>query len=118
MKPCTCTCTCTCYTPHSTLHSTLHAAINLLDELVTEGASGAKGLGLDSHVLLGLRVEGGVLNEAVDEYPEVALDVEGLEVHAPLVLLLGRLQQLGDHLVHDVGHVGAALGGGGGGGNV
>ena len=35
-----------------------------------------------------------VLNEAVHKHPEVSLDVEGLQVHATLVLLFGRLQQL------------------------
>ena len=81
----------------------------LFDELLREGAGGAKGLDLESHSLLGLGVKGGVLDEAVDKHPQVALDVEGLQVHASLVLLLGSLQQLGHQLVHYVVDVGTSL---------
>ena len=65
---------------------------NLFDKLVRESASGTKGLDLERHVLLRLRVKCGILNEAVDKHPQVTLDVERLQVHATLVLLLGSLQ--------------------------
>lgn len=74
----------------------------LFDELLRERTGGAKGLDLEGHGLLGLRVKGRVLNEAVDKHPQVALDVERLQIHASLVLLLGSLQQLGHQLVYYV----------------
>ena len=83
--------------------------LHLFDELLAEGAGGSKGLSLERHVLLGLGVEGGVLHEAVDKHPQVALDVERFEIHAALVLLLGCLQQFGHYLIHYVVHVSTSL---------
>ena len=48
----------------------------LLDELVAEGAGGAEALLLQGHVLLGLRVEGGVLDQTVDKQPQVVLHLD------------------------------------------
>ena len=81
----------------------------LFDELLREGTGGAKGLDLESHGLLGLGVKGGVLDKTIDKHPQVTLDVERLQVHASLVLLLGSLQELRDQLVHYVVHMGASL---------
>jgi len=52
-----------------------HAALarTLLVEVVGQLALGAKGAGAEGHVLLGLRVEGWVLDQAVDEDPDVVL---------------------------------------------
>ena len=80
-----------------------------LDELFTDGAGRAKRLCLERHVLLGLGVKGWVLYQAVDKHPQLALDVEGFEVHPSPVLLLGSLQELGHQLVHNVGHVSTTL---------
>ena len=71
---------------------TTYVHTHLFDELLREGAGGAKRLDLESHGLLGLGVKGRVLYQAVDKHPQVALDVEWLEVHPSLVLLLGSLQ--------------------------
>ena len=48
----------------------------LLEELVAEGAGGAEALLLQRHVLLGLRVEGGVLDQTVHEQPQVVLHLD------------------------------------------
>ena len=62
----------------------MHVAVHIIyithlfDELLTEGAGGAKRLDLESHILLGLGVKGWILNEAVDEDPYMSLDVERL----------------------------------------
>jgi len=54
---------------------------------------------LESHVLFGLRVECGVDDEAVDEYPQMVLDLERFDVDTRFVLLLQVLLELfGDHL--------------------
>ena len=42
-------------------------SLYLFDELIAEGAGGAEALRLQGHVLLGLRVEGGVLDQTVDK---------------------------------------------------
>lgn len=47
--------------------------VYLFDKLVTEGAGGTEALLLQGHVLLGLGVEGRVLNQAVDKNPHVVL---------------------------------------------
>ena len=48
-----------------------------------------KALLLQSHVLFGLRVKGGVLNQAVDKEPHVVLHLDGEEVeHTELCDLL------------------------------
>lgn len=54
---------------------------HLFNELVSEGTSRPKTLVLQRHVLFGLRVKGGVLNQAVDKQPHVVfhLDGEGVE---------------------------------------
>ena len=63
--------------------------------------------------LLGLRVEGGVVNERVDKHPQVVLHVEVLDARGLDVLLLAVLDPV-HHVVHDlvgdVVHVGPALG--------
>lgn len=64
----------------------------LFDKLVTEGASGPKRFDLERHILLGLGVKGRILDEAVDEDPYMSLDVEWLQVHPSLVLLLSSLK--------------------------
>ena len=60
-------------------------------------------------LLLCLRIKGWVLNEAVDEDPQVSLDVKWLQCHPSLVLLLGSLEQLPHHLVHHVVDVSTPL---------
>lgn len=47
--------------------------VYLFDKLVTEGAGGTEALLLQGHVLLGLGVEGRVLDQAVDKNPHVVL---------------------------------------------
>jgi len=57
-------------------HAVHDAALDgLLAELVRQLALGAEALRLQRHVLLGLRVEGGVLDQAVDKQPHVVLDL-------------------------------------------
>lgn len=46
---------------------------HLFNELVAERTTGSKALLLQRHVLLGLRVKGGVLNQAVHKQPNVVL---------------------------------------------
>ena len=48
----------------------------LFEELVAKGAGGTKALLLQGHVLLGLRVEGGVLDQTVDKQPQVVLHLD------------------------------------------
>ena len=72
----------------------------LVDELVAEGAGGAKVLGLECHVLLGLGVEGRVLYEAVHKDPHLTLHVHGLQVHPSFVL---SLSHLGGRFIKGVG---------------
>lgn len=50
---------------------------HLFNELVTQGTFGAKALLLQSHILFGLRVEGGVFNQAVDKQPHMVLHLNG-----------------------------------------
>jgi len=50
---------------------------HLLDELVTERTSGPKALLLQRHVLFGLRVEGRVLDQAIDKQTQVVLHLDG-----------------------------------------
>lgn len=49
---------------------------HLFNELVTERTSGPKGLLLQCHVLFGLRVKGGVFNQAIYKQPHVVLHLE------------------------------------------
>ena len=59
----------------------------------------AETLHLERHVLFSLRVECGVDDEAVDEYPQVILDLERFDVDTRFVFLLQVLLELfGDHL--------------------
>lgn len=51
--------------------------LHLFDELVAERTSGPKVLLLQCHVLFGLRVKGGVLNQTVDKHPHVVLHLDG-----------------------------------------
>ena len=76
-----------------------------LDELLAETTCGAKVLDLHGHVLLGLGVKGGILNQTVDKNPDMVFDVHWFQIHTTLVLSLGNIQQLGHHLVHHVGHM-------------
>lgn len=97
-----------CHKHHLTMNQlivieyALNTLTHLFDELIREGTGGAKRLDFQRHVFFGLRVEGGVLNEAVNKHPQMALDVERFEVHTTLVLLLCHIQQLGDYLIHYV----------------
>lgn len=59
---------------------------NLLDEVFGKLALGAEGRRFKGEGLLGLRVEGGVLDERVHEDPHVVLDLERLDLSG-LVLL-------------------------------
>ncbi len=52
----------------------------LFNELVTERTSGPEALLLKRHVLFGLRVKGGVLNQAVDKQPYVVLHLDAEEL--------------------------------------
>ncbi len=62
---------------------------HLFNELVTERTSGPKALLLQCHVFFGLRVKGGVLNQAIDKQPHVVLHLDGEEVeHTQLCVLL------------------------------
>ena len=54
----------------------LHYLHELLLELVRENTLGAETFGDKRHRLLGLRVEGGVHDEAVDEHPQVVLHLK------------------------------------------
>lgn len=49
---------------------------HLFDELLAERTSGSKVLLLQCHVLFGLRVKGGIFNQAVYKQPNVVLDLE------------------------------------------
>lgn len=51
-------------------------SLYLFDELVAEGTGGAEALVLQGHVFLGLRVEGGVLDQTVDKQPKVVLHLD------------------------------------------
>lgn len=46
------------------------------DELVRQNALGPEALGLECHVLLGLGVEGGVLDQRVHKHPDVVLHLQ------------------------------------------
>ena len=82
----------------------------LSNKLLSQDALGAEALHLERHVLFGLRVEGGVLDEAVHEHPDVRADLERLDVDsATLVLLLHRVHQLVHNLVSDVVHMPTTL---------
>ena len=74
------------------------AAHHLLDARVARRVLGPEVARARVERLLGLRVKRRVLDERVDEYPEVVLDVRRLEVLAALLLLLDLLQQLRGHL--------------------
>lgn len=50
---------------------------HLFNELLTQGTLGAKALLLQSHILFGLRVEGGVFNQTVDKQPHMVLHLNG-----------------------------------------
>lgn len=50
---------------------------HLFNEVCTERTDGSKGLLLQCHVLFGLRVKGGVLNQAIDKQPYVVLHLDG-----------------------------------------
>lgn len=52
------------------------AMLYLFNELLAERARGAKVLVLQSHVLFGLRVKRGVLDQAVDKQPHVVFHLE------------------------------------------
>jgi len=82
--------------------------VNLLEELGVKLALGAEGLGASSEAVLRLRVEGGVLNETVDEDAQVVLDLLGLNL-ASLVLLLDGLDEVGGNLVGNVRDVLSSL---------
>lgn len=71
----------------------------LFDELVAEGTSGAEALLLQRHVLFGLRVERGVLDQAVDKQPHVVLHLggEGEEEEGRDTLLRLEPPPLGSH---------------------
>ncbi len=45
------------------------------DKLVTHLGSRTKFLGLQGHVLFGLGVKSGILNQCIHKYPDVALDL-------------------------------------------
>lgn len=49
---------------------------HLFNELFAERTTGPKALLLQCHVLLGLRVKGGILNKAVHKQPDVVLHLE------------------------------------------
>lgn len=49
---------------------------HLFNKLLTERTSGSKVLLLQRHVLFGLRVKGGIFNQAVYKQPNVVLDLE------------------------------------------
>lgn len=51
-------------------------ARDLFNELLAEGTGGAEALLLQRHVLFGLRVEAGVLDQAVHKQPHVVLHLE------------------------------------------
>lgn len=62
---------------------------HLFNELVAERTSGSKALMLQCHVLFGLRIKGGVLNQAIDKQPQVVLHLDGEgEEYAQLCALL------------------------------
>lgn len=64
---------------------------HLFNELGAERTSGPKALLLQCHVLFGLRVKGGVLNQAIDKQPQVVLHLDGAGVeHTQLCILLPR----------------------------
>ena len=75
-----------------------------LEELGGEDAGGAEGLRAGGERLLGLRVEGRVLDEAVHKHAEVVLDLVRLDLGA-LVLLLDDGNEVAGDLVGDVGGV-------------
>lgn len=49
---------------------------HLLNELIAERTVGSKALLLQRHVLFGLRVKGGIFNQAVYKQPNVVLHLE------------------------------------------
>ena len=64
---------------------------------------------LKSHGLLGLRVESRILNQTIDEDPEMVFDLKGFDDNPILVLLINRLHQLlHNHITHVV-HVSSTL---------
>lgn len=48
---------------------------NLFNELLAQRTTGSKVLLLQRHVLFGLRVKGGIFNQAVYKQPNVVLDL-------------------------------------------
>lgn len=61
---------------------------HLFNELVAEGTSGAEALLLQSHVLFGLGIKGGVFDQAVDKQPHVVLHLQGEEVKEAQLCIL------------------------------
>lgn len=57
---------------------------DLFDELLAECTGGAEALLLQRHVLLGLRVKAGVLDQAVHKQPHVVLHLK--QIHANVKL--------------------------------
>lgn len=53
----------------------------LFDKLVTERTSRPKALRLQSHVLFGLRVKSGILNQAIYKQPHVVFHLEEQKTH-------------------------------------
>mmetsp|Transcript_87667 Transcript_87667/g.256283 ORF Transcript_87667/g.256283 Transcript_87667/m.256283 type:complete len:460 (-) Transcript_87667:94-1473(-) len=88
--------------------------VGLLEELVDEAlgnvAHAAEAGLLQGHLLFGLRAEGRVLDEAVDEDPELVLDVDRLDLRALTGLLLGPCLNAVHELVDHMLHVGSTLG--------
>lgn len=67
------------------------------EKFITKCALGTETLWLQSHILLGLRIERGIINKTVDEYPQVILDLKRLNGHASFIFLLQRFDQLFDY---------------------
>mmetsp|Transcript_90514 Transcript_90514/g.251619 ORF Transcript_90514/g.251619 Transcript_90514/m.251619 type:complete len:537 (-) Transcript_90514:463-2073(-) len=83
-------------------HATLH---DLFQEFFRQLAGGAELGCLCCQGFLRLRVEGGVLDEAVDEHKEVVLHVRRLDFHAATVLALDHLQDGLNNLLRNMHHV-------------
>lgn len=91
--------------PHDILN---HTGIeNFFHELVGQSDCGTKVLGFGVQSLLSLRIKGRVLNETVDEDPQVLLYLVRLDVELLLVLYAEFRLHFLDNLVSDVLHMGA-----------
>lgn len=64
----------------------------------------AEKLGLSSEGLLGLRIEGWILNQTVNKGPEVLLDLRKLNVKV-FVLLVDDIEEVRAYLIGNMVHV-------------